>query len=91
MKIREGLARDGFNILATHEELEILSAGTMLRTSHHCSPGGGRRGKGKRSMTFLERTRKGHCQSDEHWNCHNGSVGETLRDGVERIWDFPSA
>ena len=42
-------------------------------------------------MTFLERTRKGHCQSDEHWNCHNGSVGETLRDGVERIWDFPSA
>ena len=26
---------------------------------------------------FLERTRKGHRQSDEHWNRFKGNVGET--------------
>ena len=26
---------------------------------------------------FLERMRKGHRQSDEHWNCSNGNVEET--------------
>ena len=28
-------------------------------------------------MIFLERTREGHRQSDEHWNCFKGNVGET--------------
>ena len=28
-------------------------------------------------MIFLERTREGHRQSDEHWNCLKGDVGET--------------
>ena len=26
---------------------------------------------------FLERTREGHRQSDEHWNCFKGNIGET--------------
>ena len=35
-------------------------------------------------MIFLERTREGHRQSDEHWNCFKGNVGETSerRDGM---------
>ena len=28
-------------------------------------------------MIFLERTREGHHQSDEHWNHFKGNVGET--------------
>ena len=31
----------------------------------------------KRSMIFLERTRKGHCQSDQYWNCFKRNTGET--------------
>ena len=31
----------------------------------------------KRSAIFLERTREGHRQSVEHWNCFKGIVGET--------------
>ena len=64
-------------------------------------PGGERRGKRKRYTIFLERTREGHRQSDKHWNCFKGNVGEllrdrveerevTLRDGVERVRVFPS-
>ena len=37
---------------------------------------GERRGKRKRSTIFLEMTREGHRQSDEHWNCFRGSVGK---------------
>ena len=40
-------------------------------------PGGERRGKRKRSTIFLERTREGHRESDEHWNRFKGTVGET--------------
>ena len=36
--------------------------------SHYQSPGGERRRKKKRSTIFIGRTRKGHRQSDEHWN-----------------------
>ena len=40
---------------------------TKPRTSHpHRSPGGERRRDMKRSKIFLERTREGHRQSDEH-------------------------
>ena len=28
-------------------------------------------------MIFLGRTSEGHRQSDEHWNCFKGKVGET--------------
>ena len=35
-----------------------------------------RRRKRKRSTIFLERTRKGHRQSDQHWNCFKGNIGE---------------
>ena len=38
------------------------------RKSHYQSPGGERRRKKKRSTIFIGRTRKGHPQSDEHWN-----------------------
>ena len=31
----------------------------------------------KCSAIFLERTREGHRQSDKHWNCLKGVVGET--------------
>ena len=52
---------------------------------------GERRRKRKRSTIFLERTRNGHRQSDQHWNCCKGNIGDTPVDGVERIWGFPSA
>ena len=35
--------------------------------------------------TFLERTREGHRQSDEHWNRFKDDTGKLLREGVERI------
>ena len=49
----------------------------VSRTSHHRSPGGQRRRQRKRSTIFLERTRKGHRQSDQHWNwnCFNDNIG----------------
>ena len=28
-------------------------------------------------MIFLERMKKGHCQSSEHWNCFKGIAGRT--------------
>ena len=56
------------------EKLEALPAGTKPGTSHHRSPGAERRGKRKRYTIFLERTREGHHQSDEHFK---GEVGET--------------
>ena len=37
---------------------------------------------------FLERTKEGHRQSDEHWKA---TTGKLLRDGAESIWAFPSA
>ena len=51
--------------------LQALRAGTKpRRTSHHRVPGGVRR---RKCWTiFLERTRKGHCQSDQGWNCFKG-------------------
>ena len=41
---------------------------------------------------FLERTREGHHQSDEHWNCFEGQIGETSerRGGVHNYGLFPS-
>ena len=40
---------------------------------------------------FLERTREGHHQWDEHWNCYKDNTEQTLRDGVAHTWGFPSA
>ena len=54
-----------------------LVLGTKPRTSHHRSPGGDRRGERKGYTIFLERTREGDPQSDEHWNRFKGDVGET--------------
>ena len=36
-----------------------------------------RLGKRKHQTIFLERTREGHRQSDEHWNCFKGNIRET--------------
>ena len=55
-----------------------LPVGAQPRTSHRRSPIGERSGKRKRSLIFLERTRKEHCQSDEHWDCFKGNVGESF-------------
>ena len=55
----------------------MLPVGTQPNTSHHQLPGGERCGKRKRHMIFLERTREGHRQSDEHWNRFKDNVGET--------------
>ena len=67
------------------EELETLPSVTMPGISHSQSPGGERRGKRKlRSTIFLKRTREGHRQSDEHWNCFLGNARGTSerRDGA---------
>ena len=47
-----------------------------------------RHGKRKQLIIFLERMRKGHCQSDKHWNCLKGSIGETSErwGGVHNIY-----
>ena len=42
--------------------------------------------KRKSTMLFFERMRKGHCQSDKHWNCFKGNTGEILKDEVECIY-----
>ena len=68
--ITRGLARSGV------EKLETLPVGTTPRSSHHRSSGE-RRGDRKRLTIFLQKTRKGHSQSGEHWNCCEGSFGET--------------
>ena len=44
------------------------------KPSHHPSPGGERHGKKKCWKIFLEKTREGHCQSDEHWHHFKGDV-----------------
>ena len=44
-------------------------------------------------MIFLERTREGHRQSDEHWNRFkgdNGNISEKMG-GAHNLWAFPSA
>ena len=30
------------------------------------------------SRSSFKRTREGHCQSDEHWNCFSGTSGKRL-------------
>ena len=61
--------------------------GTKPRTSPNQSPGGERHENRKHEMIFLERTREGHRQSDEHWNRFKGNVGETSeRRGVLHVY-----
>ena len=40
---------------------------------------------------FLQRTRKGHAQSDQHWNWFKDNARKLLTDEVERIWAFMGA
>ena len=63
--------------LTSVEKLKTLPAYTKPRTSHHWPPGGERHGKRKRLMSFPERMKEGHRQSDEHWNHFKGNLGET--------------
>ena len=44
------------------------------------------RRKWKCSTIFRERTRKGHRQSDEHWNGFKSILRTLMRVGAERIW-----
>ena len=76
---------------------DTTCGGTKLKTSHHRSPGGERRGQRKHSTTCLGRTREGHHQSDKHWNGFKGNTGETSerRDGAnmgfsERVHTIPN-
>ena len=39
----------------------------------------------EKSMSFLERMRKGHHQSDKHYNCSKATLGKLLRDRVDHI------
>ena len=74
--------------ICSAEELETLPVGTKPRTSHHRSPGGEGCGKKKHETIFLERTRKGHHQSGEHWNHFEGDTGETSErwDGAHMVF-----
>ena len=54
---------------------DTIPVGTKPRTLHHPLPGGERHRKRKRSTIFLEMMRKGHHQSDQHWNCFKGNIG----------------
>ena len=66
------------SVLWWSSDTEKLPAGTKPRTSHRRSPGGEKRRKRTRSAIFSEMTRKGHRQSDQHWNGFKGNIGETL-------------
>ena len=39
-------------------------------------------------MIFLERTREGDCQSDQHWNCWKATLGKLLRQGRAHRYHF---
>ena len=53
-------------------------AAFALESVHVASPySGERHRKRKCSTIFLERTRKGHRQSNQHWNCSKGNLRET--------------
>ena len=58
-------------------ERETLPGGIKPRTPHHRSSGGPTRRKRRHSTIFLDRTRKGHRQSDEQWTCFKGNVEKT--------------
>ena len=60
--------------------------------SHHQSPWGERCRRRKHFMIFLERTWKGHRQSDEYRNCLKVNFGKLPRDKVEcKLWAFLNA
>ena len=59
------------------EELEALPAGRKSRTAHDDLLEERGADKRQRSTTCRERTRKGPCKSDHHWNCLKGSTRET--------------
>ena len=71
--------------LLNNSDAGVKTAFGLKPASHHQQCGGERCGKRKRSTIFTERTREGHHQSDEHWNCFRGNVGKLLRDRVERV------
>lgn len=49
---------------------------SRARTSQHRSPEGDRCSNRKRSAIFLQRTKKGFRQPDQHWNCFNENAGK---------------
>ena len=71
------LRQEGFEKSFFRYKTMEAKAGTKLRTSHHRSSGGERHRKRKRSTISLERTRKGHRQSDQYCNYFKGNIGGT--------------
>ena len=59
---------------------------------HHsidCLLGERHRERGHVYLTvFRERTRKGHRQSEQYWNCSKATLGKLLRDWVECVCFF---
>ena len=75
-------------LMSLRHYLQVQSQGR--HTIDRLEERGVERGSARRSS--LKGRDEGHRQSDEHSNCFKGNVGETSeRDGVERIWAFPSA
>jgi len=54
-----------------------ISPAIVWKISHQKLSGGEKHEKRKCLMIFLERTREGHQQSDEHWNHFKGNARET--------------
>ena len=63
-------------VLESVEELDTLPVDAKPRTSHHQSPGGEKCGKRNGWTIFLERTRTGHRESDQHLNCSKVNARE---------------
>ena len=85
------------------EELETLLAGTEPRTSHHRSHGGERLGQRERKKKKKKKRRKKHARlsslkgrerifvnQTNIGTVSKATLGKVPRDGVERIWAFPS-
>ena len=75
------------------EELETPPAGTKPRPSHYRSAGGGRRGKRKASLDDLPwKDKRGPLSVRRTLEpFKRQTLRKILRDGMERIWAFPSA
>ena len=75
------------------EALETLPAGTKPSKVNDIAPpiacGSEGRRKSKRSTIFRERTRKGHHQSNQHWNCFKGSIEKAAERRSETHMGLP--
>ena len=68
------------NVLASINELVIVAKTHVKHPVFTWLLGGERHRKFQLSKTFLERTRKGHRQHDQHWNCFKGNISWNSRE-----------